>query len=284
MESLERHALILRELRARGRVTVPEIAELTGCSDMTVRRDLDTLAQDGLLRRVRGAAVSSLTGEETPFPVRRRAAVDAKRQIARAAADLLDDGETVILDGGTTALEVARQLAGRRLTVLPLSLHTATALAEAPDVRLVLPGGDVRPTELALVGPITEYALDMMRFDTAVLGCCGLSARDGLTGHDLAESAVKRAVIRAATRVIVVADGSKLGTTTFGRICDTTAIDTLITDDQAPDEQVSQFRAAGVEVVLARGNAATAAAPGVAPPATPAAAPGVARAGRGNGA
>jgi DeoR/GlpR family transcriptional regulator of sugar metabolism len=260
MEGLERHSLILRELRARGRVTVPELAELTGCSDMTVRRDLDALAHDGLLRRVRGAAVSALTGEETPYPIRRRAAVEAKRHIAMAAADLLDDGETVVIDGGTTALEVARQLTGRRLTVLPLSLHTASALAEAPDIRLVMPGGDVRPIELALVGPITESTVDMMRFDTAVIGCCGLSARDGLTGHDLAEAAVKRAAIRAAARVIVVADGSKLGATTFGRVCEADQISILVTDDQAPEAELRQFRDAGVQVVLVPGRPAATAA------------------------
>ncbi len=256
MGSSERHELILRELRARGRVTVPEIAGLTGCSEMTVRRDLDVLAHDGLLRRVRGAAVSALTGEETPFPVRRRAAADAKRRIGKVVADLLEDGETLVLDSGTTALEVAGRLADRRLTVLPLSLHTAVALAAAPEIRLVLPGGDVRPTELAFVGPITEYALDVMRFDTAVLGCCGLTVRDGPTGHDLAEASVKRAAIRASARVIVVADGSKWGTTAFSRICPPGEIDLLVTDDQAPEEQVRQFRAAGVEVVCVQSGAA----------------------------
>jgi DeoR/GlpR family transcriptional regulator of sugar metabolism len=257
MEGLKRHDLILRELRDRGRVTVPEIAELTGCSEMTVRRDLDVLAHDGLLRRVRGAAVSALTGEETPFPVRKRAATDAKRRIAKAAAALLEDGETLVLDGGTTALEVAGKLGDRRLTVLPLSLHTATALAGAPEIRLVMPGGDVRPTELAFIGPITNYALDMMRFDTAILGCCGLTVRDGLTGHDLAESSVKRAAIRASARVIVVADGSKWGTTAFSRICPPGDIDVLVTDDQAPEEQVRQLRAAGVEVLRVQGGAAS---------------------------
>jgi DeoR/GlpR family transcriptional regulator of sugar metabolism len=249
--SSDRQAVIVRELRARGRVTVTEIAGIAGCSEMTVRRDLDVLARDGVVRRVRGAAVSALIGEETPFPVRLRAASAAKQRIGQVAAGMLADGETVVIDSGTTALAVATALTERRLTVLPLSLHAATALAGRPGIRLVLPGGDLRPTELAFVGPLTEYALDQLRFDAVVLGCCGLSARDGLTGHDVAESAVKRAAIRAAGRVIAVADGTKWGTTAFSRICPTEQVDLAVTDDEAPAELVAAFTAAGVEVVRA---------------------------------
>jgi DeoR/GlpR family transcriptional regulator of sugar metabolism len=249
--SSDRQGVILAELRARDKVTVPEIAHLVGCSEMTVRRDLDALARDGLVRRVRGAAVSALTGEETPFPVRSRASVEAKRQIGRAAADLLRDGETVVIDGGTTAVEVAMACKERRLTVVPLSMHTANALTGATGIRLVLPGGDLRPTELAFVGPLTEYAMDLLRFDAVVLGCCGLTASDGITGHDLAESAVKRAAIRAAKRVIVVADASKWGGTAFSRICAPDQIDVIVTDPEAPADQIAAFRTAGTEIVSA---------------------------------
>lgn len=251
MESADRQSVIVRELRSRGRVSVTEIAGLTGCSEMTVRRDLDALARDGVIRRVRGAAISALIGAETPFPVRRRTAAEAKRRIGRAAAALVADGETVVVDSGTTALEVATALAGRRLTVLPLSLPAATALAGSPGIRLVMPGGDVRPTELAFVGPLTEHALDLLRFDAVILGCCGLSVRDGLTGHDVAESAVKRAAIRAAARVIVVADASKWGTTAFSRLCPTEQVDVVVTDDAADDELVRAVANTGVEVVRA---------------------------------
>ncbi|MEQ7128853.1 DeoR/GlpR family DNA-binding transcription regulator [Actinopolymorpha sp. B11F2] len=251
MESSDRQGVILAELRARDRVTVPEIARLVGCSEMTVRRDLDALARDGLVRRVRGAAVSALTGEETPFPVRSRAGVEPKRRIGRAAANLLRDGETVVIDGGTTALEVAQACRDRRLTVVPLSMHTANALTGAAGIRLVLPGGDLRPTELAFVGPLTEHAMDLLRFDAVVLGCCGITARDGLTGHDLAESTVKRAAIRAAKRVIVVADASKWGATAFSRICAPDQIDVIVTDPEAPAEQVAAFRTSGTEIVSA---------------------------------
>ncbi|MCP2169455.1 DeoR/GlpR family DNA-binding transcription regulator [Goodfellowiella coeruleoviolacea] len=240
--------MILRALRERDRVPVTVLAELTGCSEMTIRRDLDVLERDGCLRRVRGAAVNMLTGEETPFPLRARQQVEAKRRLGAAVAGMLDDGETVVLDSGTTTLEVARSLADRRLTVLPLSLHGADALRPAERVRLVLPGGDLRAGELTFVGPLTEYALNTMRFDTVVLGCCGLTVRDGVTAHDLVEAQVKKAAVAASARVIAVLDHAKLVRTAFARVCAVAEVDVVVTDRDAPADQVDQLRQAGVEV------------------------------------
>ncbi|MBB5956760.1 DeoR/GlpR family transcriptional regulator of sugar metabolism [Saccharothrix tamanrassetensis] len=250
MDVAKRHELILLSLRRGQRVGVGALAELVGASEMTVRRDLDVLERDGLLRRVRGAAVSMLTGEETPFAARSRQRLEAKRRIGVAVAELLDDGETVVLDGGSTTLEVARRLTDRRLTVLPLSLHSADALRTADQVRLVLPGGDIRPGELAFFGPLTEYAFQVMRFDTMVLGSCGLSARNGVSAHDLAEGAVKKAAVDASARVIAAVDSSKFGRTAFGRVCGAQDIDVLVTDEDAPEDEVSRLRDAGVEVRL----------------------------------
>jgi DeoR/GlpR family transcriptional regulator of sugar metabolism len=246
----KRHELILQSLRQGERVTVGALAELTGCSEMTVRRDLDHLERDGLLRRVRGAAVSMLTGEETPFAARSLQRLDAKRRIGQAVADLVDDGETVVLDSGSTTVEVARRITDRRLTVLALSLHGADVLRSAERVRLVLPGGDLRPGELAFVGPLAEHAFQVMRFDTMVLGSCGLSVRDGISSHDLAEGAVKKAAVTASARVIAAVDSSKFGRTAFGRVCPVESIDVLVTDEDAPPYEVAQLRDAGVEVRL----------------------------------
>ncbi|MFE2755569.1 DeoR/GlpR family DNA-binding transcription regulator [Actinosynnema sp. NPDC059335] len=250
MDVARRHEKILERLRGGERVAVNVLAELVGTSEMTVRRDLDVLERDGLLRRVRGAAVRVLTGEETPYAARSRQRLEAKRRIAAAVAALVDDGETVVLDAGSTAVEVARRLTDRRLTVLPLSLHAVDALRGAGHVRLVLPGGDLRPGELAFVGPLAEHAFEVMRFDTMVLGSCGLSARDGVSAHDLAEGAVKRAAVAASTRVIAAVDGSKFGRSAFGRVCPVGAIDVLVTDSGAPEDEVARIREAGVEVRL----------------------------------
>ncbi|AHH97124.1 DeoR/GlpR family DNA-binding transcription regulator [Kutzneria viridogrisea] len=250
MDSAERHELILRALRDRDRVPVAELAELTGCSEMTVRRDLDLLERNGLLRRVRGAAVGVLTGEETPYPARSRHQVAAKQRIGAAVADLIDDGESVALDSGTTTLEVAKCLVDRRLTVLPLSLHAVDVLRGSDQLRLVVPGGDLRPAEQSFVGPLTEHVFDVVRLDTAVLGCCGITARDGVSAYDLGEAQVKRAAVHASKRVIAAVDSSKLGRTAFGRVCPVSDVHVLVTDSAAPAEQVEQFQAQGVEVVL----------------------------------
>ncbi|MEU4742006.1 DeoR/GlpR family DNA-binding transcription regulator [Actinosynnema sp. NPDC023658] len=250
MDVAWRHEVILERLRGGERVAVGVLAELVGASEMTVRRDLDALEREGLLRRVRGAAVSMLTGEETPYAARSRQRLEAKRRIGGAVAALLDDGETVVLDGGSTTVEVARRLVDRRMTVLPLSLHSADVLRGAEDVRLVVPGGDVRPGELAFVGPLAEHAFQVMRFDTMVLASCGLSARNGVSAHDLAEGAVKKAAVEASARVVAAIDGSKFGRTAFGRVCPVERIDVLVTDSDAPADEVARVREAGVDVRL----------------------------------
>ncbi|MCP2098694.1 MULTISPECIES: DeoR/GlpR family DNA-binding transcription regulator [Actinosynnema] len=246
----QRHEVILGSLRHGGRVGVAEIAELVGCSEMTVRRDLDVLEREGLLRRVRGAAVGMLTGQATPYSARVRQRVEAKRRIGAAVAGMLDEGETAVLDAGTTTLEVARCLVDRRVTVLALSLHAVDLLRGSAEVRLLLPGGEVRAGEQAFTGPLTEHAFRVMRFDTVVLSSCGLSARDGVSAHDLGESAVKLAAVGAAGRVVAAVDSSKFGRTAFGRVCGVEEIDVLVTDVDAPGDEVARIRDAGVEVVL----------------------------------
>lgn len=246
----KRHELILQSLRRGDRVSVGELAELTGCSEMTVRRDLDQLEKEGLLRRVRGAAVSMLTGEETPFAARSKQRLDVKRRIGVEVASLIEDGETVVLDGGSTTVEAARLLVNRRLTILPLSLHGLEVLRAADQVRVVVPGGDLRPGEHSFVGPLTEHAFAVMRFDTMILGSCGLSARNGISAHDLAEGAVKKAAVEASSRVIAAVDSSKFGRTAFGRVCPISDVDVLVTDTDAPADEVAEIRAHGVEVRL----------------------------------
>jgi len=249
MESAERHAAIMSALRVQDSVTVTELAGRYHVSEMTIRRDLDELAQQGVVRRIRGGALSLLLrGEEAPFAAREHEADDIKRRIGAEVAALLADGEAVLLDGGTTALEVARALHDRRLTVVPLAMQPAVELSTAPRVRLVLPGGDVRPGELNLRGPLTESSIRGLRFDTAVLGCCGLSAEHGLTAHDLPEVAVKQAAIASARRVIAACDSGKFSRTGFGAVCALSALSAVVTDSGIPREQHDALVAAGVAV------------------------------------
>ncbi|MGW5643823.1 DeoR/GlpR family DNA-binding transcription regulator [Saccharopolyspora sp. NPDC003752] len=248
MESSERTSAIIERLRRAERVTVAELAEATGSSEMTIRRDLDQLAEQGVLRRVRGGAVSFLRGHSAPFPLRERDETGTKKQLAAAVEELIADCESVIIDSGTTTLEVARRLAHRRITAIPLDLHAANALSGAPQVDLLMPGGRTKPGELSFIGHLTEMSLRALRVDTTILGVCGLSATHGLTAHDLEEVPVKQAAVAAAQRVVAVCHGAKFARTGLGFVCPITDIDVIVTDRAAPADARAELVAAGVEV------------------------------------
>ncbi|MCX2950284.1 DeoR/GlpR family DNA-binding transcription regulator [Lentzea sp. NEAU-D7] len=239
---------ITEAVRDAGSLGVADLASLTGASEMTIRRDLEVLAAQGVLERYRGGARSLLLrGSEPPFALRSDDNTAAKRRIAAAVAALIADGESVVLDSGTTCLEVARLLHDRRLTVMPLSLHAVNALSSSSTLTLLVPGGRPRPGELALTGPLALASLQALRFDTAVIGCCGLSAEHGLTAFDLEDASVKRAAITSARRVIAAVDASKLTRTALAHVVPVSALDAVVTDAEGDDG----LTAAGVAVVTA---------------------------------
>ncbi|MFE0380838.1 DeoR/GlpR family DNA-binding transcription regulator [Streptomyces inhibens] len=249
MASTDRLRQITDVVREAGRIGVAELAEITGASEMTIRRDLEVLADQGVLERYRGGARSLLLrGDEPPFVMRAQEGLDAKRRIAAEVAGLIADGESVVLDSGTTCLEVARALEHRRLTVMPLSLHAVNALSGAPQLTLLVPGGRPRPGELALTGPLTAASLAALRFDTAVIGCCGLQAANGLTAYDLEDAAVKRAAIASARRVIAVAEAVKLSRTALAFVAHASDLHAVVTDEAAPSDETDALATAGVAV------------------------------------
>jgi DeoR/GlpR family transcriptional regulator of sugar metabolism len=200
---------------------------------------------------VRGGAVNLLMrGEELPFAMRAIEAAGSKRRIAEAVAELIADGEAVGLDSGTTVTETARALAlaGRRLTVMPMSLHAAMALSGSASVRLMLPGGEARPGELAMVGPLALAGIRALRFDTVVLGCCGVSPEGDVMAHDLGDAAVKEALLASGGRSVLAVDGAKFGRVALAVVGPLAALDVVVTDDTAPESAVAALRAAGVEV------------------------------------
>jgi DeoR/GlpR family transcriptional regulator of sugar metabolism len=226
---------------------VSRLATELGCSEMTVRRDLDALERDGVVRRVHGGAVAfSSRSNEVPYSVRTFDAAEAKERIGAAVASLIADGETVVLDCGTTTAEVGRALRGRAVTIMPLGLRTLIDLAYDDQVRLITPGGDVRPGELVFTGDLAEMAFERLRFDTFVLGCCGLNERDGVTTHVPADARIKRAAIAASRRTILVGDASKLGEVAFGKVCDLDALERLVTD--AAPTQSKALKLAGLTI------------------------------------
>jgi DeoR/GlpR family transcriptional regulator of sugar metabolism len=219
---------------------------------MTVRRDLEVLEREGILRRVHGGAMRSYqTAEETPYAMRVFSHADEKARIGAECARLLAEGETIVLDGGTTAVEVARALQRRRLTIMPLALRPVFELHDAPQVRLMLPGGEVRPGELSLIGGLSRHSFSELRFDTFVLSPCGIDTKAGVTAHLMAEAEVKRSALAASRRVVAVADSTKLGLVAFDKVCELQDIDVLITDVGADPHLLEQFSSVGLDVRVA---------------------------------
>ena len=250
MDGSQRLSELVDALRRDGRIEVAAAAADFGTAELTIRRDLDVLVARGVARRVRGGAVNLLMrGEELPFPMRELEAVDSKRRIAAAVAELISDGEAVGLDSGTTVLQTAKALAGRRLTVMPMSLPAAMALTGPGAVQLVLPGGEARGGELAMVGPMALAGIGALRFDTVVLGCCGVSPEGHVMAHDLGDAAVKQALLASGARSILAVDGAKFGRAALAVVCELAALDVVVTDDRAPESAVGALEAAGVQVL-----------------------------------
>lgn len=252
MDAHARRALAVDLLEREGRVAVADLTARTGASDMTIRRDLQALEHEGCARRVHGGAISVVSSSyEAPYAVRATARRDEKRAIGRRAAALLDPGGTVLLDGGTTAMEVGRHLTSRApLTVCTLGLQAAAALAEAPGIRLLVPGGEPRTGEGMFTGELTRRSLRDLRFDTYVMAVGGIGAA-GVSDFHLDDVAVKRIAIGCARRVLVVADGTKVGAAAFARIAEATTVDVLVTDASAPADELERLRDVGITVEIA---------------------------------
>ena len=255
MTGSTRHDAILEALSTSGSVSVADVAAEFSVSEVTVRRDLDQLARAGVLRRVRGGAVSTrLRGEGLPFSMRRLEASDAKKRIGAAAASLVIDGEAVCVDSGTTGAAVAEHLASRRLTVMPFSVQALETLTRGGAARVILPSGSVHPEEGSIVGPLVEQSLRDLRFDTVFLSCCGAALDAGVTAYDLDDAAAKRAMVAAGRRVVLIAEGAKFARSAMSVVCALTDIDVVVTDESAPGDVLDELRAAGVEVVIAAGD------------------------------
>jgi DeoR/GlpR family transcriptional regulator of sugar metabolism len=248
----ERHALVVELVTVRGRVSITELSRRFGVSEMTVRRDLDQLEAEGALRRTHGGATRLESGSyEPPFAARMHANADAKRSIGAETAALINDGETVLLDGGTTGVAVAEALLGRDITVCALSFRVAAVLAASSTVRLMIAGGMVRPGEQSLVGPAVQRTLDDHRFDTYVMTVSGVSPSAGLTEWNLDDAAVKRAGLHVAARALVACDASKFGQVAFGRICGIDEVDIFVTDAALTSSDRSAVQAAGTDLRIA---------------------------------
>jgi DeoR family fructose operon transcriptional repressor len=253
MYAEERQQEILRIARARGRADVATLADELSVTAETIRRDLTTLERAGVVRRVHGGAIPiERIGFEPAVATRDAVLIEEKERIAKAALAEVPEQGAVILDAGTTTARLAHALpADRELTVVVNSPVIATALGTRKNVNVLLLGGRLRGKTLATVDDWALRPLADMYVDVAFMGTNGCSVERGLTTPDPAEAAVKRAMIAAARRTVLLADHTKIGNDYFARFGDLADVDTYITDTGADAELVDEIADAGPRVVLA---------------------------------
>ena len=255
MKTDERHRLIAGILRQQAEVSVEELMLACAASGPTIRRDLETLAGNGVLRRIHGGARSLIgQGQNPGYGLRELEDRDAKKRIAAAVAGLLVEREHVWLDSGSTATEIARAVTGRELTLMPMSLPGLNAAAGGDSAAgsrpaLLLPGGSLVPGELCFRGPLAESNIRSLRFDTAVLTPCAVDFTDGLLAHDLDDAALKRAGLDSSARVIVAASAAKWQAHARVLIGALDQVDVIVTDRKFSGPEQAQLDKYSVEVV-----------------------------------
>ena len=249
----ERRLVILERVRSRSLVKPAELAEELDVSVETIRRDLVALEEDGLVRRVYGGVTRTpARAFEPAFEERRVRHLECKIAIGRLAATLMEPGDTVILDIGTSVAELAGQLPlAHRGIVLTNSLLVANALAGREGLEVITSGGRVRAGDLACFGPVSESFFRDYFADKAFMGSGGVDARMGLTDYYPDEIASRRVILQHAAQRYVLADFSKLGQVAFGKVCDLGALSAVITDERADDAQVARLEEAGLTVMVA---------------------------------
>lgn len=244
----ERRERILRAVRA-GTTQVGQLAEEFGVSEMTVRRDLGDLEREGKLTRVHGGAVGATA--ERPFAEIAVERFEQKDAIGALAASSIDEGQTVLLDVGTTTLQLARHLRGRSLTVITSNLAVYEELLPEESIELVLLGGVVRRNYRSLVGVVAEDALRQLRADVAFLGASGIEDDFSVVDTTMVEVPIKRAMMAAAARSVLLVDSEKFRMRGVVRVCHAQDLDAIVTDSGVPAEARSELERSGVEVLVA---------------------------------
>ena len=246
-----RRRLLVDLIARQGFATLDELVKALGVSESTVRRDLESLDLSGAVKRTHGGAVYS--GEVRTMPAledRAASATAEKHAIGRAVADLLEDGDSVLLDGGTTTLEVARALAGRPLQVVTNSLPIAQLLTTSKDTDLILIGGYVYPRTGVALGPLAVATMQGIRVRKAVLGAGGVVA-DGVYNSNLLLVETERRMMSCGQEVVIAADHTKFGRLALARLCGLTDVHRVVSDTGLSDEYRDLIEAAGVRLQLA---------------------------------
>lgn len=251
MQAEERQQRIEEHLQKVEFVSLDELAELLDVSVSTVRRDLDLLEQAGTVRRTHGGArLTAPRSEEWVFTARDTHQVDEKEAIGLATAELIAPGQSVILDAGTTVFHVAKHLADKKPQIITNSLPVANLFAGSSMVEVVVSGGVIYPRLGVLMGPHAVESFSKIHADVAVMSSSGITPEGVTNSHGLLVE-IQHQMIRAAQKVILCMDHTKLGRKSLSPLCSLDEVDVLVTDSEAPADAVAALRAKGLQVVIA---------------------------------
>jgi DeoR family fructose operon transcriptional repressor len=248
-----RHDVIRRAVEVNGRVSIADLKSRLSVSEVTIREDLKRLEQRGELTRVRGGAVASKNGAvELSLEQTSTANRAEKMAIAAYAASLIEDGQTVIMDVGSTTTELAKALSPhlRQLVVITNGLNIALTLEPLSGVTVIVTGGTLRPLQHSLVAPMGTILLDRLRADIAFLGCNGVDCNRGFTNTNIAEAEIKQAMLQSADRTVFLADHSKIGSVASAFVADIDSVDLLVTDNGTNQAILRDLRAAGLAIAV----------------------------------
>ena len=244
----ERQKKILKLLGSDSQASVKKLAEELGVSTVTIRQDLNFLESEGLLKRVHGGAVME---DADDIASRLGVNYEKKLRIARKVASLISDGDTILIESGSANALLARELAGRNVTIITTNVYIARQLRKGVQARVILPGGVYQQGSESLVGKITKACIDQLNFDKAFIGVDGYTSSAGFTSRDLFRAEVSGHIISKCADVFIVTDSSKFGITGLTNICFLRDIHHIATDSDLGSKYVAEFRKAGIDLILA---------------------------------
>lgn len=246
----ERKAKILEILNTSYRIQVNDLTEALQVSESTIRRDLQDLEQEGLLKRTHGGAVKlENTSFEPTMNEKELTNIEEKIEIGKKAAAFIEDNDTVILDAGTTTLQIAKNIQARNVTVLTNSMLIALELLNNKEVEVIIAGGYARREIVSIVGPITDKIIQSLRVDKAFIGTNGITIEDGCTTPNVDEAHTKSIMIQSAKEIYIVADHSKFGTVSFARIARLDEIDGIITDEGIDQNILEKYQSKNIQII-----------------------------------
>ena len=248
-----RHEAICTTLEASGRVSIPDLSERLGVTPVTIREDLKHLEGRGLLTRIRGGAIIAPGSEpETALELTSMTNRAEKQAIGGFAASMIESGQTVIIDVGSTTTALAKALSPeiRDVVVITNGLNIAMSLESAPGVSVIVTGGTLRPLQHSLVAPMGTLLLEKLKADIAFIGCNGVDLARGFTNANIAEAEIKQAMLESADRAVFLADHDKIGKVSGAFLANVASADLLVTDSGADPEILESLREGGLEIEI----------------------------------